>query len=66
MDEKAQYEINQEPDGRKSSQDNQHEAVQMGDRKDSIVMQEAADLYGDIETAESESNDHLPCNIHKS
>jgi hypothetical protein len=50
MDEKAQYEINQDNG---SPKEHHHEAVQMGDRKDSVVLQEAADLYGDIETAES-------------
>ena len=43
-------------DGSQSSPQHsgEHEAVLMNDRKDSIVLQEAADLYGDIQTAESE------------
>jgi hypothetical protein len=51
MDEKAQYEISQ--DNGSPKHEHHREAVQMGDRKDSIVLQEAADLYGDIHTAES-------------
>ncbi len=55
MDEKGQYEINQDNGSPKPEQEHHHDAVQMGDRKDSVVLQEAADLYGNIETAESKS-----------
>ena len=36
----------------------QRKSVDMTDRKDSIVINEAADLYGDIQTAESEYTLH--------
>ena len=37
-----------------SPHEQHYEAVDMANRKDSVVLQEAADLYGDIQTAESE------------
>ena len=57
-DEKVQYEITSENDAKAAYMHDHREAVQMGTgtRKDSIVLNEAADLYGDIETAESEYN----------
>ena len=42
------------PHDRKESIDMTHIHESGHDRKDSIILQEAADLYGDIETAESE------------
>lgn len=40
--------------GSPTGEGEQGRAVEMTDRKNSVVMQEGADLYGDIETAESE------------
>lgn len=50
-DEKAPWEIT----ATGHHHETQHfDTVEMADRKDSVVLQEAADLYGDIQTAESE------------
>ena len=57
--EKGQYEIGSDNGSPKRELDEhgqpRHDSVEMGtgDRKDSIVLNEAADLYGDIHTAES-------------
>lgn len=54
-DEKNQYEINDAgSNGSPKHEHGEHAAVRMGDRKESVVLQEAADLYGDVHTAESE------------
>jgi hypothetical protein len=55
-DEKAQYEISAENDAKAAYMHDHRDSVQMGtgNRRDSIVLNEAADLYGDIQTAESE------------
>ena len=58
-DEKVQYEISAENEAKAAYMHDHRDAVQMGQghsRKDSVVLNEAADLYGDIQTAESEYN----------
>lgn len=53
--EKNQYEIHDAISGGSPRHEHgEHAAVHMGDRKESVVLQEAADLYGDVHTAESE------------